>query len=110
MENMQTPTWLLVAYIIVRDAIIPLSLKLLPARQEQAAKKEEKEIELHDREITALEGINQSLSIQNVRMLTLENGQSEIAKTLSENSRALSVLVDRVARLPIEKPKGRKAL
>lgn len=110
MENIQTPTWLLVAYIIVRDAIIPLSLKLLPARQEQAAKKQEKDLELHDREVTALEGINKSLAIQNDRMLTLESGQNRIAETLSENSRALSVLVDRVARLPIEKPKSRKAL
>lgn len=105
MDALETPTWLLVAYIIIRDAIIPLSLKLLPARQEQVAKREEREIEIKDRETLALEGINQSIALQNNRMASIENGQSAIISTLSENSKALAVLVDRVVRKPAPRTK-----
>lgn len=106
MENIPTEPltfYLLVAYILVRDAIIPLSLKMLPARQEQAERREAHQQDIKDREILALEGINQSLSISNERMASIETGQASIANTLSKQSEALAVLVDRVTRMTTRK-------
>jgi len=106
MENIPTEPltfYLLVAYILVRDAIIPLSLKMLPARQQQAERREAHEQEIKDREILALEGIDKSLSVSNERMAIIETGQASIANTLSEQSKALAVLVDRVTRKPTRK-------
>jgi flagellar biosynthesis/type III secretory pathway M-ring protein FliF/YscJ len=103
MENIPTEPltfYLLVAYILVRDAIIPLLLKMLPAKQEQAQRREEHEQEIKDREILALEGINKSLSVSNERMASIETGQTSIANTLAKQSEALAVLVDRVTRKP----------
>ena len=101
MENIPTEPltfYLLVGYLLIKDGLIPLALKLLPARQEQAEKREEHERDVADREILALEGINKSLSVSNERMASLESGQNSIANTLSEQSKALAVLVDRVTR------------
>lgn len=106
MENIPTEPltfYLLVAYILVRDAIIPLLLKMLPAKQEQAQRREAHEQEIKDREILALEGIDKSLSVSNERMASIETGQTSIASTLAKQSEALAVLVDRVIRKPTRK-------
>lgn len=87
--------WLTLLYIVVRDGVLPLSNKLIPAKVEQQAEKEKREIAVEEREATALEQIGQALTASNVRMSNLETGQSTIMQTLHTQSEALAILVDR---------------
>lgn len=90
--------WVLVTYIIVRDAIIPLALKMFPARQLQNAEKERRVHELEDREIAAIEAISETLIKLNDRQVSAEASQAVILSNQAEHSKALAILVDRVSR------------
>ena len=87
--------WLTLLYIVVRDGVLPLSNKLIPAKVEQQAEKEKREIAVEEREATALEQIGQALTASNLRMSNLETGQNAMIQTLHAQSEALAVLVDR---------------
>lgn len=103
--------WYLVGYILIRDAIIPLALKIFPARQEQSAVREKREQEIEAREVNALETIGQTLIKLNDRQVTSETNQSVLLSNQAEHSKALAILVDRVAREETIKPiKTRKAV
>lgn len=111
MENLPTEPaafWYLVAYIIIRDAIIPLVRQMLPAQQAQNAAKQKRENEVEDREISALETIGQTLVKMNERQVSTESAQAVIMANQAEHSKALAILVDRVAREK-QKPVTRKA-
>ena len=45
--------WLTLLYIVVRDGVLPLSNKLIPAKVEQQAEKEKGVIAVEEREATA---------------------------------------------------------
>ena len=101
MENlpMDAPTfWLLVAYIIIRDAIIPLSNKLIPAKVQQQADKEARLSGIEERETKALEDIGRAITQSSERLANLETGQGGIMHALENQSQALAILVDRVGR------------
>lgn len=87
--------WLMLLYIFVRDAIIPILNKILPAKVEQQAEKEKREAAVTEREAIALEQIGNALVVSNERMLKLESGQDAMIQTLHAQSEALAVLVDR---------------
>ncbi len=87
--------WLTLLYIVVRDGVLPLSNKLIPAKVEQQAEKEKREIAVEEREATALEQIGQALTASNLRMSNLETGQNAMIQTLHAQSEALAILVDR---------------
>ena len=106
MENLPIPidattTWLLVLYIIVRDALIPLANKMIPARAEQRAA-------LESRETEALEKISIAYIQTSERLSSLDSGQSIIIKSLESQSQALAVLVDRVGRSADKPARTRK--
>jgi len=96
-------TWLLVAYIIVRDMLIPLANKIIPAKVQQHA-------DLEARETAALEQIGKSITQSAERLTVIESGQGAIIKSLENHSTALAVLVDRVTRIGERgtKPRTRK--
>ena len=87
--------WLTLLYIVVRDGVLPLSNKLIPAKVEQQVEKEKREIAVEEREASALEQIGQALTASNLRMSNLETGQNAMIQTLHAQSEALAVLVDR---------------
>ena len=87
--------WFTLLYIVVRDGVLPLSNKLIPAKVEQQAEKEKREIAVEEREATALEQIGQALTASNLRMSNLETGQNAMIQTLHAQSEALAILVDR---------------
>ena len=87
--------WLTLLYIVVRDGVLPLSNKLIPAKVEQQAEKEQREIAVEEREASALEQIGQALTASNLRMSNLETGQNAMIQTLHAQSEALAILVDR---------------
>ena len=82
--------WMLVGYIVIRDAVIPLLNKLVPAKMQQTA-------ELEQRETAALEKISNAIVLTAERLQTIEQGQGEIIKVMQRQSEALAVVVDRVA-------------
>jgi hypothetical protein len=87
--------WAMLLYIFVRDGIIPILNKILPAKVEQAAQKQEREIAVGEREATALEQISKAITVQNERMSQMETGQNAMIQTLHAQSEALAILVDR---------------
>ncbi len=87
--------WLTLLYIVVRDGVLPLSNKLIPAKVEQQVQKEQREIAVEEREASALEQIGQALTASNLRMSNLETGQNAMIQTLHAQSEALAILVDR---------------
>ena len=91
--------WLTLLYIVVRDGVLPLSNKLIPAKVEQQAEKEKREIAVEEREATALEQIGQALTASNLRMSNLETGQNAMIQTLHAQSEAMILQNERLTHL-----------
>lgn len=105
-----------VIYVIVREGIVPLVARMLPARQQARIKQEaaildaqklqaQKQAELERREVAALEqiaaAINEMKQVQvsiDRRLGQLEAGQTAQLSTLQGHTNALAVLVDRIGR------------
>jgi hypothetical protein len=87
--------WAMLSYIFVRDAIIPILNKILPAKVEQQVDREKREAAVTEREAIALEKIGTAITTSNERISKLENGQDTMMQTLHAQSEALAVLVDR---------------
>jgi precorrin-4 methylase len=102
--QLDIPTfWLVVAYIVIRDALIPLSNKLIPAKVQQQADKEARESSIEERETKALEEISKAVTQSAERLNSIETGQSSIFQALKSQSEALVILVDRVSRKTVRK-------
>ena len=72
---------------------------------ESAKNRQEREIDIEERETRALENIGRALTdlvqantVANERLSRLENGQTGMLQTLQGQTNALAVLVDRAAR------------
>lgn len=81
----------MLAYLFIRDAAIPLVMKIFPQRVEAQIRQGEREVE-------ALEKIGETLSGIRTGQDSLREGQIAMIKTLNEHSKALAIVVDRIPR------------
>lgn len=86
----QVGFWGMLAYLFVRDAAIPLVMKIFP-------QKVEAQIRQGEREVAALEKISETLTAIKAGQDGISSGQEAMIRTLNEHSKALAVLVDRRA-------------
>jgi|WetSurMetagenome_2_1015567.scaffolds.fasta_scaffold37235_2 hypothetical protein len=119
LPDVDWPIWAVFAYLLIKDALPTLSSLLtkmtgiiVPARVSEkklaleqehlaidhATELEEKRLDLHDREVVALEQIGKSLIMIDARLQSLDKKTDLMTTGLVTANQALAVMLDRAHR------------